>query len=312
MNAPGSRLRVAFAGTPAFAVKALDAIADSRHELVQVFTQPDRPAGRGRRLSPSPVAVRAGERGLPVARPERFDEMAHRQLRDCGADILVVVAYGLILPQTALDIPRLGAVNIHASLLPRWRGAAPIQRAIEAGDARTGVTIMQMDAGLDTGPILLSRAVEIGSDTTAGQLHDTLAALGATLVVEALDRLAAGQLPATPQAAGACYANKLNKQEARIRWQEPAAIIERRIRAFNPVPACWTLADGERLRVHAAALTGQPSDAEPGALREVDDRICVATGDQWLALRTLQRPGGRPVAAEDWWRNGGRRVQRLD
>jgi methionyl-tRNA formyltransferase len=291
-------MRLAFAGTPEFAVAALDALHGAGHEIAGVFTQPDRPAGRGRKLSASPVARRAGALGLPVHKPERFREAAQQSLRELGVELMVVVAYGLILPQAALDIPRHGCLNIHASLLPRWRGAAPIQRAIEAGDSETGITIMQMDAGLDTGPMLLSERTRITEQTTAAQLHDVLATLGGRLIVEALAGLQAGRLQPRPQPDGATYAAKLSKDEARIDWTRPAAELARRIRAFNPVPVCWCEAGGERLRAWNACARSGGSGAAPGQILACDrDGVHVACGEGQLCLTELQWPGARPQAA---------------
>ncbi|WP_028009197.1 methionyl-tRNA formyltransferase [Solimonas flava] len=294
-------MRLVFAGTPDFAVAALDALHAAGHEIVGVYTQPDRPAGRGRKLTPSPVAQRAAALGLPLFKPERLKgEAEQQQLRTLAPEVMVVVAYGLILPQAVLDIPRLGCLNIHASLLPRWRGAAPIQRAIEAGDAESGVTIMRMDAGLDTGPMLLREAVPIDAQTTAATLHDALAAVGARLIVEALRRLADGTLAEQVQPAdGVTYARKLDKDEARIAWHEPAAQIARRIRAFNPVPVAWSELDGERVRFYAAsAERGDTAGAEPGRIVRADAHgIAIATGDGLLRAETLQWPGGKPLSA---------------
>ena len=267
-----------------------------------------------RRPRPSPVAERAESLELPCHKPVRFDEPAQQALADSGAEVLVVVAYGLLLPEAALGVARHGAINIHASLLPRWRGAAPIQRAIEAGDTETGITIMRMDAGLDTGPMLLSRAITIGPRAKAGDLHDALATLGGELVVEALDRLADGAAAETPQDdAAACYARKLSKDEARIDWHRPAAEIDRRVRAMNPVPVCWTLDGEERLRVHEAMPTGAAVGAQPpGTVDSIDGQPRVACQDEWLRLVTVQRPGGKPIDAADWLRHaGGGHVQRF-
>jgi methionyl-tRNA formyltransferase len=288
-------MRLAFAGTPEFAVATLSALHAAGHQIAGVFTQPDRPAGRGRRLSPSPVAQRAQALGLPVHTPERFRDEAQAALRAMEVDALVVVAYGLILPVAALAIPPLGGLNIHASLLPRWRGAAPIQRAIEAGDTETGVTIMQMEAGLDTGPMWLRARCPIEETTTAAELHDRLRDLGATLIVEALDGIKTGRLAAEPQPTeGVSYAAKLSKEEARIDWQRPAAEIARRIRAFNPVPVAWTEAAGERLRLWQAVA--EPGMAVPGDAGEVltsdHDGLRVQCGEGVLRITAWQWPGG--------------------
>ncbi|SFF22856.1 methionyl-tRNA formyltransferase [Fontimonas thermophila] len=291
-------MRLVFAGTPEFAVAALDALHAAGHTLAGVFTQPDRPAGRGRRLTPSPVAQRAAELGLPVFKPEKLHAEAQAVLRACAPEVIVVVAYGLILPQAVLDIPRHGCLNIHASLLPRWRGAAPIQRAIEAGDTQTGITIMRMDAGLDTGPILLREAVPIGEHTTAGELHDQLATLGARLIVTALERLARGALPETPQPAhGATYAAKLSKDEARIDWTQDAVTLARRIRAFNPWPGAWSLLDGERIRLLLARALDRPAPATPPGTVLDGDALDVACGSGVLRIDQLQWPGGRVLDA---------------
>ncbi|HEX6361399.1 MAG TPA: methionyl-tRNA formyltransferase, partial [Albitalea sp.] len=264
-------MRVAFAGTPDFAQAALARLHGAGHAIPLVLTQPDRPAGRGMKLQASPVKAFAVAHGIPVAQPRslRLDgkypedaRAAREALVAARPDVLVVAAYGLILPTWVLELPPLGALNIHASLLPRWRGAAPIHRAIEAGDAYTGITIMQMDAGLDTGDMLLAEAETIAPDDTTGTLHDRLAALGGRLVVEALERAQAGTLARTPQPAeGVTYAHKIDKAEAAIDWRQPAAAIERRVRAFDPVPGASTLVDGETVKVwraHAATGTGAP------------------------------------------------------
>jgi methionyl-tRNA formyltransferase len=293
-------VRLVFAGTPEFSVAALDALHAAGHQIVGVYTQPDRPAGRGRKLSASPVAERARALNLPVFKPERLRGSAEQdELRALAPELMVVVAYGLILPQAVLDIPRHGCLNIHASLLPRWRGAAPIQRAIEAGDAETGVTIMRMEAGLDTGPMLLRDRVPIGETTTAATLHDTLAALGARLIVEALAQLERGTLSETAQPAeGVTYARKLDKDEARIDWSQPAAQIARRIRAFNPVPMAWSELAGERVRVIDARALATPPTAAPGTVLGTDTAgIRVATGDGQLEIHQLQWPGGKPLSA---------------
>ncbi len=286
-----ARLRVVFMGTPEFAVSALAALIDAGHEIACVYTQPPRPAGRGHRDQPSPVHRFAADQGIEVRHPKTLRSPdAQADFAALRADVAVVAAYGLILPVPVLEAPRLGCLNIHASLLPRWRGAAPIQRAILAGDAETGVTIMQMDEGLDTGAMLLRGTVPIGPETTAGALHDALAELGATLVVEALDGLAAGTLAAEPQPAeGATYAAKLDRAEARLDWCEDAVALARRIRAFDPWPGTWFEHGGERIRVLAAEVAdGEPGTA-PGTV--LGDDAAVACGTGALRLLRLQRPG---------------------
>jgi methionyl-tRNA formyltransferase len=301
---PGGTLRVAFAGTPDFALTALEGVAGSRHAVVGVLTQPDRPKGRGRQLAASPVKLAALERGIPVSQPVTLKTEAGRaDLASWQPDVLVVVAYGLILPRAALELPRLGCVNIHASLLPRWRGAAPIQRAILAGDAETGVSIMRMDVGLDTGPVFLERRVAISPQDTGGSLHDRLAAEGAAAVVEVLDQLAEDRALSTPQRDdGVTYAAKIDKAEALIDWSKSALEIERQVRAFNPFPIAETRLDGEQLRIYAAEALGtrDRTAAEAGRVVELrGDAIIVACGSGRLALKELQRPGKKPVAARD-------------
>nr|WP_301334375.1 methionyl-tRNA formyltransferase [Solimonas sp. SE-A11] len=286
-----------FAGTPDFAVAALDSLHTAGHQIVGVYTQPDRPSGRGQKLSPSPVALRAAELGLPLFKPEKLRGEAVDELRALAPDVMVVVAYGLLLPQAVLDIPRHGCLNIHASLLPRWRGAAPIQRAIETGDAQTGVTIMRMDAGLDTGPMLLEEAIAITADTTAASLHDELQALGSRLIVEAVAGLERGGLQERTQPVdGATYARKLSKEEARIDWTRPAEEIARRIRAFNPVPVAWSELGGERLRLWLARA--EAGRGEPGTIVAADAQgIAVAAGEGIVRLQQLQWPGGKAMDA---------------
>jgi len=308
-------MRLIFAGTPEFAVPALDALHAAGHEIVAVLSQPDRPAGRGQKLTASPVARRAEALGLTVHKFVKLDADARAVLAAAAPDIMVVVAYGLILPQAALDIPTHGCLNIHASLLPRWRGAAPVARAIEAGDAETGVTIMQMEAGLDTGPMRLIERVAIDATTTAASLHDALCALGGRLIVEALGRLEAGSLPATVQPeAGVTYAKKLSKDEARIDWTRPAAEIARRIRAFNPAPVAWCelgetgagAAAPERIRFWNARALAVSANAEPpGSVLAVDSHgLHLATVDGVLVVTELQKPGGKALPASlvcrDW------------
>lgn len=307
-------MRVAFAGTPAFAQVALERLHAAGFALPLVLTQPDRPAGRGMKLQPSPVKAFAQAHGIPVAQPRslRLDgkfpedaEAARAALLEAAPDVLVVAAYGLILPQWVLDLPRLGCLNIHASLLPRWRGAAPIHRAIEAGDAETGVTIMQMDAGLDTGDMLLRERVAISPHDSTATLHDRLAVLGGRMVVEALELAACGGLKPVPQPAeGVTYAHKIEKGEAAIDWTLPADVIERRIRAFDPFPGATAQAAGETIKVwRANALPGRAS-VEPGTVVAVDARgIGVACGGQTrLEITELQRPGGKRLPAADFLR----------
>lgn len=293
-------LAVAFAGTPDFALPTLDAIAASRHRLAVIYTQPDRPAGRGQRVAASPVKERALALGLPVEQPHALGEAsAPATLASYAPDVMVVVAYGLLLPASILALPPQGCLNIHASLLPRWRGAAPVARAIMAGDAITGVCVMRMEAGLDTGPVMLRREVPIGSRESAGELEARLAEEGAALIVPALDLLAAGRAVFEPQdASQATTARKLAKSEARIDWREPAAMLERRIRALNPWPIAETKLDGAQLRIYQAVVVPGSSDAVPGTILSAGaDGIVVMTGEQALAIQVLQLPGRRAVPA---------------
>ena len=297
-------LRIAFAGTPEFALPALRALLDSPHRVVGVLTQPDRPAGRGRELRASPVKLLAAERGLPVAQPATLKTAEGRTaLNEWSPDLLVVVAYGLILPAAVLALPRLGCLNIHGSLLPRWRGAAPIHRALLAGDAETGITIMQLDEGLDTGPILLEKRRPIGADETSGELHDALAALGAAALIEAIAGIEAGTLVARAQPAeGVTYAAKIEKAEARVDWSRGAVHIHRQIRAFNPWPMAEARLGEEPLRLLRASVADAAGRAAaPGTLLGLDgDGIRVACGEGVLAVRELQRAGKRPVTARDF------------
>ncbi|MBK3802604.1 methionyl-tRNA formyltransferase [Azospirillum brasilense] len=297
-------LRLVFMGTPDFAVPSLRALADAGHEVVCVYSQPPRPAGRGQQVQKSPVHRFAEERGIPVRTPKSLrNAEAQAEFAELKADAAVVAAYGLILPQPILDAPRLGCLNVHGSLLPRWRGAAPIQRAILAGDAETGITIMQMDIGLDTGAMLLKDAVPITAETTASSLHDALADMGARLIVEALDGLAAGRLTAVPQPeAGVTYAAKLTREDGRLDWTRDAAYLERQVRALTPWPGCWfdapTPTGGvERIKVlkaePAPASTNDARKAAPGTL--LDDRLTVACSDGAVRLTLVQRPGKAPV-----------------
>ena len=296
-------MRIVFAGTPEFAVPCLRAAAQ-RNEVVAVYTQPDRPAGRGRALAPSPVKREALLRGIEVVQPENFkSQLAREALAALKPDLLVVVAYGLILPQAVLDIPTHGCWNVHASLLPRWRGAAPIQRAIQAGDTQTGVCLMQMEKGLDTGPVLLRQSLDIGADEIGGQLHDRLAALGAQVLADGLGLLRAGIHPvAQPQPAeGVTYAHKLDKAEARLDWSRPATELAATVRAFNPWPMAEAQLAGERVRVHGALALPLGHGATPGTLLLAGrDGIDVACGEGALRIRVLQRDGGKVITAADY------------
>ena len=293
-------LRIVFAGTPEFAAEHLKALFDSPYEVIAVYTQPDRPAGRGQKLMPSPVKQLALQHDIPVLQPPtlRAPE-AQAELAALKPDLLVVVAYGLILPQVVLDIPRLGCINSHASLLPRWRGAAPIQRAVQAGDAESGVTVMRMEAGLDTGPMLLKVTTPITAEDTGGTLHDRLAALGPVAVVQAIAGLADGTLMGEMQDDSlATYAHKLNKDEARIDWTRPADELERLVRAFNPWPICHTTLNGEALKVLAAQVSD--GEGEQGTiLSSSKDGLIVACGQNALRLTRLQLPGGKPLNFSD-------------
>jgi methionyl-tRNA formyltransferase len=307
-------MRVVFAGTPEFARAALERLQAAGFTIPLVLTQPDRPAGRGMKLQPSPVKQFALANGIPVAQPRslRLDgkypedaAAARAALEQAGADVMVVAAYGLILPQWVLDLPRLGCLNIHASLLPRWRGAAPIHRAIEAGDAQTGVTIMQMDAGLDTGDMLLTERLAIAPQDTTGTLHDKLAVLGGRLIVEALEIAACGGLQRVPQPAeGITYAHKIEKAEAAIDWSQSADVIERRIRAFDPFPGATAQLRGETIKVwRAQALLQGRGSVPAGTIVAIDEHgIGVACGQGRLEITELQRPGGKRLAAADFLR----------
>jgi methionyl-tRNA formyltransferase len=291
-------VRIIFAGTPPFAAAALNALADAGHTIVLVLTQPDRPAGRGMKLTPSAVKQAALMRGLPLSQPASLKAPeAQAELAAANADVMVVAAYGLILPQAVLDLPRLGCLNIHASLLPRWRGAAPIQRAILAGDSETGITIMQMDAGLDTGAMLTKTPVPILETDTAASLHDTLAAAGARAIVAALENLSTLE-PHVQDDRQATYAAKLSKDEAQLDWGQPAEVLARAVRAYNPAPGAWTLLDGAPLKIWAAqAVAGEGS---PGRmLRGEAEQLVIACGSGALALHEVQPAGSRrmPVAA---------------
>lgn len=293
-------MRIVFAGTPEFAAQHLQALIETGRNVIAVYTQPDRPAGRGQKLMPSPVKQLALQHEIPVHQPQTLrDPDAQAELASLQADLMIVVAYGLILPQAVLDMPRLGCINSHASLLPRWRGAAPIQRAVEAGDAESGVTVMQMEAGLDTGPMLLKVSTPIADDDTGGSLHDRLATLGSSAVVDAVAALEAGTLVGEVQDDSlATYAHKLNKDEARLDWTRPAVELERLVRAFHPWPICHSVLDGAAVKVHAAeSASGQGA---PGQIIDAGkDGLEVACGAGSLRLTRIQLAGGKPLAFSD-------------
>ncbi|MEO5624708.1 MAG: methionyl-tRNA formyltransferase [Dokdonella sp.] len=298
-------MRLIFAGTPEFAVPSLQACLASGAEVVAVYTQPDRPAGRGRKLAASPVKQTALAAGIAVEQPETLrDAAARAQLAAYSADLIIVVAYGLILPKAVLALPRLGCWNVHASLLPRWRGAAPIQRAILAGDAETGVDLMQMEAGLDTGPVLLEARTAIAPYDTGGSLHDRIAAIGAQTLADGLARTLRGEtLAARAQAVdGVVYAHKLDKAEARLDWNDSANALARKVRAFDPWPVAEAQIQGERLRIWSAeAVDDAGVKAEPGSVvGHHRDAIDIATADGLLRIRELQREGGRRMPVRDW------------
>lgn len=287
-------------GTPDFAVPSLAALVAAGHEVAAVYTQPPRPAGRGQKERPSPVHAWAEARGLPVRTPASLrDPAAQAAFSALALDAAVVAAYGLILPKPVLDAPRLGCINVHASLLPRWRGAAPIQRAILAGDRETGISIMQMEEGLDTGPVLRIEVLPIAADMDAGALHDALADLGGRMIAPALEDLAAGRIKPVPQPeTGATYAKKIEKSEARIEWRESAAAVACRIRAFSPSPGAWFALAGERVK----ALATLPADGSGAAGEALDDGLRIACGSGAVRLTRLQREGKRPVTAEAFLR----------
>ena len=294
--------RIVFAGTPEFSVPPLRALLGSGHQLVGVYTQPDRPAGRGRKLSPSPVKEVALDAGIPVFQPANFKDPADvAVLESLHADLMIVVAYGLLLPRRVLDAPRLGCVNIHASVLPRWRGAAPIQRAVLAGDATSGVTIMRMEEGLDTGPMFLIEEVSLAPDETGGSLHDRLSTLGASALMTALPGILDGTLAAEPQDdSRSCYARKLDKSEAAIDWTRPAVDIERQVRAFNPWPVAQTRFEDAFLRVWRAHAVGGVGATPGTVMNATRSGIDVATGDGLLRITELQLPGKRAMSAQDF------------
>ena len=302
-------MRIAFMGTPDFSVLALDALIQAGHEVACVYSQPPRKAGRGHKEQPSPVHKATLAHGLEMRTPTSLKPAeVQAEFAALDLDLAVVVAYGLILPTPILEAPKHGCFNIHASLLPRWRGAAPIQRAIAAGDAETGITIMQMDEGLDTGDMLLIDRLLITDEDDAGSLHDGLAQMGATLIVEALAKLEAGDLPATPQPEnGVTYAEKLDKAESRIDWHQPASVIARRIRAFRPWPGSAAEMEGQAIKIHAAMPVEGETGAKPGTILEKN--VVVACGDGTaLRLDKLQRPGKAAVDGAAFW-NGAKQIK---
>lgn len=307
-------LNIVFAGTPEFGLPCLEALAASEHHLAAIYTQPDRPAGRGRKLQPSAVKRWAEAHYIPVFQPLNFkSEEAVATLAALKPDLLVVIAYGLILPASVLAIPRFGCVNVHASLLPRWRGASPVQQAILQGDSLSGVTIMQMDTGLDTGDSLAEVSCAIDDQDTAGILQDKLALLAPQPLITTIEALAAGQSKRVPQdSQQATYASKINKEDARINWQESALKIDRQIRAFNPWPVAFTKASEHIMRIHQAVPEPGICNAEPGTILALEKQgMLVATGDGLLRIKTVQFPGGKAMSVADWL-NAGRGSQFID
>ncbi len=303
-------MKIIFAGTPPFAAAALTALHAAGHEIALVLSQPDRPSGRGMKLTPSAVTERAGNLRLSLDRPASLKDVdVQQRLRNVGADIMVVAAYGLLLPPAVLSIPRLGCINIHGSLLPRWRGAAPVQRAIEAGDVKTGINIMQMDAGLDTGPVLLERRILIAPDDTSASLFAKLTELGASTIVEALANWSELRPQPQPQT-GITYAKKITKSEATINWGESADLIERRIRAFDPFPGHETTIENEKLKIWQAHTADNSVNAPSGTLIAVgEDSITVACGEGALCFTRVQCPGGKRISVAEWLRGRQKLIQ---
>lgn len=301
MTAPNAT-RVIFAGTPEFSTGTLQALIDAGYNVVAAYTQPDRPKGRGKKLAKSPVKELAESHNIPVYQPLSLrQEEAQAELAALNADVMIVVAYGLILPEAVLSTPKKGCINIHASLLPRWRGAAPIQRCIEAGDAETGIAIMQMDKGLDTGAVWREAKVAITETMTAGQLHDALKSVGANLLIETLPTILAGNAqPVAQPEAGVTYAEKLTKEEAKIIWSEPSEIIDRKVRAFNPVPSAHTSWQGQLLKIWQTRLTDQASTRAPGTLEVREGTLFVHTGSTQLEIIKLQLAGKKAMLARDF------------
>lgn len=296
-------MNIVFAGTPHFALPCLDALLHSEHRMMAVYTQPDRPAGRGHKLQPSPIKVWAEEHDLPVYQPLNFKNSKDiDELRALQPDIMIVIAYGLILPKAVLDIPRYGCINVHASLLPRWRGASPIQQSILHGDVESGVTLMQLDAGMDTGPILAKASCPIGPHETAGSLHDKLAQLAGTPLLDVLSAITKDEAEAMPQSSdGVTYAPKINKDDARIDWQKSAVDIERQIRAFNPWPIAFTHVGDEVVRIHQARVIEVESQVLPGTIISLNkEGLQIATGNQVLLIERIQFAGGKAITVADY------------
>lgn len=295
------RLRIIFAGTPVFSAQHLQGLLDAdQHDIIAVYTQPDRPAGRGKKTQASPVKTLAEQHNIPIYQPVNLKEASTQQaLAELQADLMIVVAYGLLLPQAVLDTPHLGCINVHASLLPRWRGAAPIQRCIEAGDQQTGITIMQMDIGLDTGDMLLKTQCDINETDNASSLHDKLIELGIPALNKAVEQIAAGAAIAEKQDNSlSCYAPKITKEEARINWAEPAELIARKIRAFNPFPVAFTLLNKDRIKIQSATI-GPNQDSAPGTISSADRHgIVVSCGEGSLIIQHLQLPGGKALPVD--------------
>lgn len=296
-------MNIVFAGTPQFALPSLDAIFQSEHQLLAIYTQPDRPAGRGHKLQPSPIKLWALEHELPVYQPTNFKPQENiNDLAALSPDIMIVIAYGLILPRSILEIPKYGCINVHASLLPQWRGASPIQHAILNNDTESGITIMQMDSGMDTGDILATISCPIEHQDTAGTLHDKLAQLAPTVLLNILNQITKEKLTPEPQNnAMATYAPKINKEDASIDWQQSAVHIDCQIRAFNPWPIAYTHANGETIRIHQARTLNTPCGEAPGTILAINkEGIQVATGQHVLLIETLQFAGGKVLKVADW------------
>lgn len=296
-----SALNIVFAGTPEFATTALQALLQSEHRVIAVYTQPDRPAGRGRRVRPGPVKALATKAGLAVRQPERFDEAECTHLAGLGADVMLVFAYGLLLPTLALELPRLGCINIHTSLLPRWRGAAPIQHTLLAGDQETGISFMRMVEALDAGPVVHQKRCQIRTKETAASLRAHLVQLACAELAGVLDGLACGKFKPEPQdSGGVCFASKIHKNEARIDWQESTIRIERKVRAFNDWPVAYSFLGEQRVRIWEAQSLARKADGPPGTVLETRNGIEVATGEGVLGIDRLQLPGGKPLSAHDF------------